>query len=138
MRQLVRLSVSRDNFVFYFSTVSWLQLQQVTMWVNIKFERRDLASVQKIHPSLDDFGEAFACNKTKCNSFFFQIFNKKLFSVPMNNLNFNLPLTGTVSFSTSYQWCLIRQGLLISASSLLASATSPPWLSHQTAIFKIR
>ena len=35
---------------------------------------------------------------------------------------------GTVSFSISYQWWLIRQILLISASSLPASASSPPWL----------
>ena len=33
-------------------------------------------------------------------------------------------LPGTVSFSTSYQWWLIRQMLLISASSLLASLFS--------------
>ena len=49
-----------------------------------------------------------------------------------------LLLPGTVSFSTSYQWWLIRQMFLISASSLPAYASSPPWLPHQTAIFKIR
>ena len=41
-------------------------------------------------------------------------------------------LPGTVSFSTSYQWWLIRQMLLISASSLPTSASSPPWLLFLT------
>ena len=55
---LVRL-VSGDNFVFYFSTISWLRLQQETMWVNINFERRDLTLAEKSHPSHDDFGEIY-------------------------------------------------------------------------------
>ena len=55
---LVR-SVSGDNFVFYFFTISWQRLQQETMWVNINFERRDLTSAQKSHPSPDDFGETY-------------------------------------------------------------------------------
>ena len=37
-------------------------------------------------------------------------------------------LPGIVSFSTSYQWWLIRQLLLINASFLLVSAYSPPRL----------
>ena len=52
-------SVSGDNFVFNFSTISWLWLQQETMWVNINFERRDLTSAQKRHSSPDDFGETY-------------------------------------------------------------------------------
>ena len=41
-------------------------------------------------------------------------------------------LPGTVSFSTSYKWWLIRQMYLISASSLPTSASSPPWLLFPT------
>ena len=43
--------VSGDSFVFYFSTISWLR--QETKWVNINFERRNLISAQKSHPSPD-------------------------------------------------------------------------------------
>ena len=57
VRQFVRelvLSVSGDNLVFYFFTISWLRLQQEAMWVNINFERRDLTSTQKSHSVPDD------------------------------------------------------------------------------------
>ena len=37
------------------------------MRVNINFKRIDLFSVQKSHPSLDDFGEAFGFNLIKQN-----------------------------------------------------------------------
>ena len=50
---------SGDNLLFYFSTISWLRLQQETVWVNIGFETRDLTSVQKSHPSPDDIEETF-------------------------------------------------------------------------------
>ena len=33
-----------DNLMFYFSTISWLRLQQEAKWVNINFERRDFRS----------------------------------------------------------------------------------------------
>ena len=46
-----------DKLVFYFSTISWLRLQQETMWVNINFERTDLTPANKSHPSSDNFGE---------------------------------------------------------------------------------
>ena len=52
-------SISGDNFVFYFSAISWLRLQQETMWVNINSERRDLTSTQKRHSSPDEFGENY-------------------------------------------------------------------------------
>ena len=39
-----------DNLMFYFSTISWLRLQQETKWVNVNFERRDLTSAQKKSP----------------------------------------------------------------------------------------
>ena len=74
MKQLVR-SVSGDTLLFNFSTISWLRFQQETKQVNINFERRDLTSTQKNHPSPDDFREIFACNLIKQNvtqfSFFF-------------------------------------------------------------------
>ena len=38
---------------FYFSTISWLRVQQETKWVNINFERRDLTSAEKSRPSPD-------------------------------------------------------------------------------------
>ena len=60
-RQLVR------NVVFYFSNDSWLRLQQQKKSANIKFERRDLTSAQKNHPSFDDLGETFAFNLIKQN-----------------------------------------------------------------------
>ena len=47
VRQLLR-SVSGDNLVFYFSTISWLRFQP--------------ESAQKSHLSADDFGEIFAFN----------------------------------------------------------------------------
>ena len=78
MRQLVR-SVSGNNLVFYFYTISGLRLSQETMWVNINFERRDLTS-----------GEVFAFNLIKQNvthfSFIFLTLN---FFVPLKNLNLN-------------------------------------------------
>ena len=50
-------SVSGDNFVFYFSTISWRRFQQETMWVDNNLERRDLISAQKRNSFPDDFGE---------------------------------------------------------------------------------
>ena len=38
------------------------------------FERRDLTSVQKGHPSPNDFGETFAFNKTRFKAFFVSSF----------------------------------------------------------------
>ena len=66
MREIIR-SVSGNDLMFCFSTMSWLGLQQETLWVNINFERRDLISAQKSHPSPDDIGEIFAFNLTKQN-----------------------------------------------------------------------
>ena len=43
-----------DNLVFYFSNISWLQLQQETKWVNINFERRNLTSARKSHSVSND------------------------------------------------------------------------------------
>ena len=105
---LVR-SISGDNFVFYLSTISWLRLQQETMWVNINSERRDLTSTQKRHPT-----------------------PAELFFWAPEKLEFKLLLPGTVSFSTSYQRWLTR--LLISAPprlcffpSLICSPTKQPY-----------
>ena len=54
--------------------------------VDINFERRDLTPAQKSHPSSDDFRETFAFNlKKKCNTFFFHLFKRILFTVPMKN-----------------------------------------------------
>ena len=47
--QLIR-SVSGDNLVLYFTTISGLRLQQETKWVSINFEKKDLTSGQKNHP----------------------------------------------------------------------------------------
>ena len=59
--QLAR-SVSGDYLLFYVSTTPWLQLQQEAEWLNFNFERRNLNSPKKIHPSPDDFGEIFTRN----------------------------------------------------------------------------
>ena len=59
------------------------------MWVNINFERRDLTSTQKSHPSLDDIGEIFAVNLIKNVTHFFHLFNAKRFAVSLKNLNLN-------------------------------------------------
>ena len=59
LKSFGNLLVSGDNFVFYFSTISWLRLQQETMWVNINFERRGLTLAEKSHPSHDNFGEIY-------------------------------------------------------------------------------
>ena len=61
------------------------------MWVNINFERRDLTSVQKSHPSPNDFGETFAFNlrKQDLKHFLFHLFNTKHFAVPLESLNSN-------------------------------------------------
>ena len=69
MRQLVR-SISGDNLLFYVPTTPWLQLQQEAEWVNINFERRDLNSPQKSHPSpliLEKFAFSFAFDLRKQN-----------------------------------------------------------------------
>ena len=49
----------------------------------------------------------------------------------------NTLLPGTVSYSKLHQWWFIRQMLLICFSSLPASASPPPWLPQQTAIFRV-
>ena len=67
LTQLLR-SVSGDNPVFYFSTISWLQLQQETKWVSTNFQRRYLTSAQKSHFFFDDFGETFTLNLIKQNA----------------------------------------------------------------------
>ena len=70
-------SVSGDNLVFYFSTISWLRFQQ--------------ESAQKSHLSADDFGEIFAFNLIKQNvtHFSFNFLTENFFSVPPKNLNLN-------------------------------------------------
>ena len=139
MRQLVN-SVSGDNLVLYFSSISRLRLQQETKWVNIDFERRDLTSAQNSHPSSDDFGEAFALNLIKhiATHFSFNFFfEHKTFSCVPEKPEFKLRLPGNVSFSTWYQRWLIRQRLLISNPlppprpcffpSLICSPTKQPY-----------
>ena len=134
MRQLVQ-SVSGDNLMFYVSTISWLQLQQDTKWVNINFERRELTSARTSYRSTDDFGAIFPLNLIKQNVTHFSfIFLNKTFCRASEKLRFKLLLPGTVSFSTSYQLWLIRQRFIISAPS----APSPPWYALQTSIFKSR
>ena len=66
VRQLL-CSVSGDDLVYFFPTISWLWLHQKTKWFNINFERRDLTSAQKSNRSLDDFGETFGFNLIKPN-----------------------------------------------------------------------
>ena len=51
--------VSGDNLLFYVSTTPLLRLRKEAERVNINFERRDLNSPQKSHPSPDDFGEIY-------------------------------------------------------------------------------
>ena len=75
--------------MLYVSTTQWLRLQQEAEWVNINFERRNLNSPQKCHPAPNDLGEicfflCFQFKKTKCNRFFFHLFNSKLCTVPLN------------------------------------------------------
>ena len=84
-----------DKLVFYFSTISWLRLQQETMWVNINFERRDLTPANKSHPSSDNFGEPFALTLIKKN-----VMLLPFFCAP-EKLKFQLLQPGTVSLSTS-------------------------------------
>ena len=69
VRQLMR-SVSGDNLVFYFSTISWLRFQQ--------------ESAQKSHLSADDFGEIFAFNLIKQNvtHFSFNFLTENFFLCP--------------------------------------------------------
>ena len=90
MRQLVSL-VFGDNLVFYFSTISWLRLQQEATWVNINFERRDLTSIKKSHSSPNHFGEAFAFNLIKQNvtHFSFIFLRQDFFYGLLKNLNLN-------------------------------------------------
>ena len=68
--------------------------------------------------SPDYFGETFTFNLIKQNVRDFSfIFLAQIFCCPPEKLKFKLLLSGTVSFSTSYQRCLIRHRLLISAPS---------------------
>ena len=126
MRQLVRL-VSDDNFLFYVFTTPWLRHQMEAEWVNINFERRDLNFEQESYPHTNDFGEIcfFLCfwlKKTKCNTFFFHLFNTRLCAMSLNNY-----------CETSYQRWHIRQWFLISAHflyfspSLISSLTKQPY-----------
>ena len=115
--------------MFYFYTISGLGLSQETIWVNIKFERRDLTSVQKSHPSLEFSGEMFAFNLIKQNvthfSFIFLTLN---FFVLLKNLNLNyycqVPWVSPYCIMVAYQTKVSRQCL-----PLTASASSPPWYS---------
>ena len=53
-------------------------------------KQRYLTSAQKSHPSPDEFGEIFAFdNKTKCNTFFFDLLNTKLFGVVNFDIKYN-------------------------------------------------
>ena len=65
VRQLER-SVSGDNLVllFHYFMATASAGNKVN---NINFERRDLTSAEKSHPSPDDFGETFAFNLIKEN-----------------------------------------------------------------------
>ena len=109
-------------------------LQQEIMPVDINFERRDLTSAQKSHPSPDDLVETFCIysNKTKYTLFFY-LFNTKLFTVSLKNVYLNYYYCQVLLFA-SYQRWLIRQRLLISASpprlclfpSLICSPTRQP------------
>ena len=131
-------SVSGDNFVFYFSTISWIRLQQETMCVNINFEIRDLTSSQKRHAFPRWFRRnLFVFNLIKQNVTHFSfIFLTKTFFCAPEKLKFKLLLPGTISFSTSYQRWFTK---------LLISTPSPPLLlvlldmqPHQIATFKSR
>ena len=120
MRQLVR-SVSGDNFLFYVSTTPWLQLQQKAEWVYINCERRALEFFT------ESFGEtcfSFAFKKTKCNGFFFHLFNTKRWSV---HLNYYCQALQVPPHRTIVPH-LIRQWLLISAPCvcLVPSLIVPP------------
>ena len=96
-------SVSGDNFVFCFSTISWLRLKQETMWVNINFERRDLTH------------------------FAFMFLTKNFFSVPLKNLNLNY-YCQVLQVSPHR----INDGLPgCSSVPRPASASPPPWYAAQ-------
>ena len=59
------------------------------MWVNVNFERRDLTSARKSHPSPDDFRETFELNLIKENvTHFFHLFNTNFFVVALENLQY--------------------------------------------------
>ena len=117
--------------MLYFSTISWLRLQQETKWVNINFKRRDAISAQKSYPFPHDFGEIFAFNLIKQNVTHFS------FIFLTQKIKFKLLMPSPVSFSTSYQQWIIRQRLLISApasrfhprlfSFLICRATKQPY-----------
>ena len=54
------------------------------------FERRDLTSEQKSHPSVDYFGKTIAIDfKKNVTHFSFIFFNTNGFTVPVKNLNLN-------------------------------------------------
>ena len=139
MRQLLR-SVSGGNLCFTFPLFHGYGFgKKECEYLNINFERRDLFSAQKSYPFPNDFGEAFAFNVIKQNLTRFSFsFLKQNFCCAPEKFKFKLLLPGTVSFSTSYPWWLIRQRLLISASP--SPALPLPLLDmypHQTAIFKM-
>ena len=87
VKQLVR-SVSGDNLMFYFSTISWLQLQQKAKWVNIKFEKRDKCS--------------------KCSTCSFHLGKtQNIYCAPEKNVILHYCLQATLNFSTFYHlFCL--------------------------------
>ena len=90
--------------MFYYSTFSWLRLQQETNFINI-FKGRYLTS-HRSHPSPDNFRETSAFYLRKQNDIlFFHHFNTQLFVVPMKNLELNF-----------YCQLFIRQRLLIMIS----------------------
>ena len=129
---------SGDNLLFYFSTISWLRLQQETVWVNIGFETRDLTSVQKSHPSPMILEKPLIqFNVTKFKTFFFHLFNTTFFCCSWK-LKFKLLLPGSLSFSAPYQWWLVRQKLFMSAPSTSVPLPLLDMQLRQTAIFKNR
>ena len=136
MRQHV-LSVSGDSLAFYISIISWLRFQREITWVNVNFQRRDLTSAWKSFPFQEIFENIiciFSLIKQNVTPFF-SIFHKKTLYCA-NQLKLLLP--GPVSFPTSYQRCLVRQRLLISAPSSSLLLPLYDMQPQQTALFKIR
>ena len=127
MRQLVR-SVSGDNLVFYFSTISWLRLQQETMWVNVNFERRDLFSVQKSHPFPDDFREAFTFKLIKQNvtHFSFILLTQSFLLCPWK-IEIQIATPRCCKFLHIVSMVAYQAKVTHQCLPLPASAFSPPW-----------
>ena len=107
------------------------------MWLNMNFQRKDLTSAQKCHPSLIDFGETFAFNLIKQNRthFSFIFLTQNVLLCPWKNLIFYCQVLQVSShringgLSEKGCWSVPSPPRLCLFPSLICNPTKQPYLT---------